>query len=96
MRRHIEQFEALNDALAAGDLDAIYTPAWWLSRHEPSSDLAPGWEAHLAAMREAAGDAEAASDLGTARAAVERLAQACNGCHTAADVKQVIYAVDPR
>ncbi len=95
MNRHSEQFEALNDALAAGDLDAVAAPAWWLARHEPSSELVPDWQDHLAAMREAASDAEAATDLATARAAVERLSQTCNGCHTDADVDKSIYPVDP-
>lgn len=95
MHRHAEQFEQVNDALSDGDLEALWSPAYWLSRHEAVNGFQPEWQPHLVKMRNAASSLEDAPDLEAARHASNRIAQACNGCHTAAKVKKVIYPVDP-
>lgn len=84
MHLHAVQLDRLNDALAAGDLDAAQTPAYWLSRHETMSVFPADWRPHLQEMRAAALEVEAASDLAAASAAAARIAMACQACHAAA------------
>lgn len=84
MHLHAQQLDRLNKALAAGDLDAAQTPAYWLSRHEGMSVFPEAWRPHLQEMRAAALEVEAATDLETALAAAARIAAACQACHAAA------------
>ncbi|NNF39889.1 MAG: hypothetical protein HKN64_00835 [Woeseiaceae bacterium] len=84
MHLHAEQLHRLNNALAAGDLDAAQTPAYWLSRHETMSVFPEAWRPHLLEMRAAALEVEAATDIDMALAAAARIAAACKACHAAA------------
>ena len=81
MHAHASQLTRLNAALAAGDLEAAGTPAHWLSRHERIPDLPDGWGLYLSRMRSEAKLIDETSDLAAARAAAQRLADACRGCH---------------
>ena len=84
MHLHAQQLDRLNRALAAGDLDTAQMPAYWLSRHEGMSVFPAEWQPHLQAMRAAALEVEAATDLATAIAAAARITEACQACHAAA------------
>ena len=84
MHLHAQQLDRLNRALAAGDLDAAQTPAYWLSRHEGMNVFPADWQPQLEEMRAAALAVEAASDLAEAIAAAARVAEACEACHKAA------------
>ncbi len=93
MHLHAEQLDRLNRALAAGDLEAAHTPAYWLSRHEGMSVFPAEWEPNLQKMRAAARAVETAPDLETARVAAAQLANACQGCHTDAGFEVEIVEV---
>jgi hypothetical protein len=86
MHLHASQLENLNAALAAGDLDAASTPAYWLSLHERVSGAPDYWQPYVEMMRVAATAVTDASDVEAARAAAEGIAKGCRGCHTAAGV----------
>jgi len=87
MHAHADHIDSLNFALADDDLEGAKTPAYWLSRHEEVSAVPAGWQPYLAGMREAARAVEEATDLATARAAAERIAEQCQGCHAVAGVR---------
>ena len=87
MHRHAGYLDELNAALAAGDLEAAGTPAYWLSRHETVTGIGEELQPFVDAMRSAAHEAEEANDIATARAAAEKLEQACEACHDAAGVE---------
>ena len=87
MHKHAEQLDALNFALADGDLEAARTPAYWLSRHETVDGVDADFNEFLYGVRIAAEAVEVAPDLETARAAAEQINAACEGCHDAAGVE---------
>lgn len=87
MHFHASQLEWLNDALAAGDIDAARTPAYWLAGHQEVSGVPNDWKPHIHAMREAARDVNDATDIETARAASQRISDGCISCHAAAGVE---------
>ena len=84
MHLHAAQLERLYAALDAGDLEAAGAPAYWLSRHETMPSLPDSWRPYVVNMRLAAKTVEDATDLDTARAAADRLADNCRDCHEAA------------
>lgn len=86
MHEHAEYLDELNFALADGDLEAAMVPANWLASHETYADVQPEWMPYLYEMRSEAEAVEAASDLGTARAAAARINAKCQGCHNAVDM----------
>lgn len=83
MHLHAIHLARLNEALAAGDLEAAATPAYWLSRHEAIDGLPYGWGPFIEGMRKEGQAVERATDLFSARAAAARLASNCSGCHKA-------------
>ncbi len=87
MHEHARQLRRLNDALAAGDLDSARLPAFWLSRHQGMHGPYEAWQAYLKTMRDAAAEVEKAPNLAVARAASQRIAEGCDGCHMAAGVE---------
>jgi trans-aconitate methyltransferase len=87
MHYHARQLERINVALAAGDLDAAQTPAYWLAAHERLEGAADDWEPYINEMRDAARAVSEAPDLDTARAATDRIAESCEGCHAHASVE---------
>ena len=93
MHAHADQIDLLNNALANGDLDASKLPARWLWRHDTLSGVPADWQQYLTGMREAARDAESATDLETARAASKRITEQCQACHTAVGI--VTNGVEP-
>lgn len=86
MHLHAGQLSRLNAALAADDLVAAYTPAYWLSRHEGVSDYRDDLQQYIDAMRASARAVGEASDLETARAAAKGIEEGCRGCHTTTGV----------
>jgi len=86
MHLHASHLEGINAALMAGDLDAAQTPAHWLLRHEGVTGHPDGWRSHIDNMRDAARAVTEAPDIAAARAAAERIAEGCRGCHAAAGV----------
>ncbi len=87
MHEHARQLKRLNDALEAGDLDGARLPAFWLSRHQGMHGPYEAWQPHLKTMRDAADEVEKAPNLAVARAASQRIAEGCDGCHMAAGVE---------
>ncbi|MDH3747448.1 MAG: hypothetical protein OER97_04510 [Gammaproteobacteria bacterium] len=86
MHLHASHLDRLNAALAAGDLEAAQTPAYWLLRHEGVSGHPGDWDRHIKGIRDAARAVTDAPDLGAARAAAQHITDGCRGCHTAAGV----------
>lgn len=86
MHLHATHLEGLNAALAAGDLEAAKTPAHWLLLHEGVTGHPEDLEPHIDNMRDAARAVAEAPDIATARAAAQRIPQACRACHTAAGI----------
>lgn len=86
MHLHASHLAGLNDALAAGNLEAAQTPAHWLLRHEEVTGLPDDWQPHIENMRDAARAVAGAPDIGVARAAAGRIKEGCQGCHAAAGI----------
>lgn len=86
MHAHADYIDLINDALADDDLDAVMTPAYWLSHHDTASDVPADWQPYLVGMREEARALENATDLETARAASKRITVQCQGCHVDAGI----------
>jgi len=84
MHLHASHLGRLSAALADGDLEAARPPAQWLLQHEEVSGHPDDWQPHIEHIRDAARAVSDARDLGTARAAAERIMDGCRGCHTAA------------
>jgi hypothetical protein len=87
MHLHASHLEGLNASLVAGDLEAAKTPAYWLLRHEEVTGFPADWQPHIDAMHDAAREVTEATDIESARAAAQRITQACGGCHAAAGVE---------
>ena len=83
MHVHAERMDEMMFALEDGDLEAARSPATWLSRHKAEDRIPDEWLPYLEAMREEARQVENATDLGTARAAAERISIHCQECHAA-------------
>lgn len=94
MHLHAAQLESLNVALAAGDLDAASTPAYWLSLHQRVSGAPDYSQPYIDMMRAAASAVTDASDLEAARAAAEGIAKGCRGCHAAVGVEVPSLVMD--
>lgn len=94
MHFHASQLKSLNVALAAEDLDAAQTPAYWLSAHETIVGAPTGWQKHIRTMREAAVAINDAKYIEAARVAAQRITVGCNGCHAEAGVNVSSLEVD--
>jgi hypothetical protein len=90
MHLHAEQLDKMNAALSFGNLEAAQTPAYWLAKHKRVSGPLYDWEAYVDEMRAGALEVSDAPDLATARAAANRIVEACQGCHAATNVEVVI------
>jgi hypothetical protein len=86
MHFHASQLKRLNAALAAEDLDAAQTPAYWLSAHETIVGAPMGWQRHIKTMREAAVAINDAKYIEAARVAARRVTVGCKRCHAEAGV----------
>ena len=88
MHVHAEQLDEINYALDDGDLESAKTPASWLARHKMVDGIPDELQPYVDGMRAAAADVESAEDVETAKAAAERIAEQCQGCHveTGADI----------
>lgn len=87
MHFHASQLKRLNAALAAEDLYAAQTPAYWLSAHETIVGAPKGWQKHIKTMRDAAVAINDAKYIEAARVAAQRITVGCKGCHAEAGVK---------
>ncbi len=87
MHYHARQLERVNVALAADNLDAAQTPAYWLAAHEQLEGAADDWQPYINEMREAARAVSDAPGLASARAGTERVAGSCVGCHLVTGVE---------
>ena len=83
MHSHADQIDLLNGALDDDDLEASKLPARWLWRHKTMTGVPDDWQPYLTDMRQAARDAENATDLASARAAAMRINENCQACHSA-------------
>lgn len=83
MHVHSIHLERINEALAAGDLEAAETPAYWLSTHDAIDGLPRGWGRHLAGIRDEAYSIQTTDDIEWARSAAGRIADNCRACHEA-------------
>jgi len=86
MHYHAAQLERINTALAADNLDAARTPAYWLAAHEQLEGAADEWQPYIKEMRDAARAVSDAPDLETARTARQRIAASCGDCHAFAGI----------
>ena len=86
MHLHARHLDGLNTALAAGDLEAAQTPAYWLLRHEGVTGHPDAWQPHINSMRDAARAVTEAGDIEAAHVAAQGIAEGCHGCHVAAGV----------
>jgi hypothetical protein len=86
MHAHADHLDDINFALEDEELERAKIPAYWLSRHEEVGAIPADWQPYLVGMRDAARAVENAPDLTTARAAVERITEQCQGCHAAAGI----------
>ncbi len=86
MHVHASHLDGLNASLAAGDLEAAQTPAYWLLRHEGVTGHPDDLQPHIDNMRDAARAVAEAPDIAAARAAAQRITEGCRGCHAAAGV----------
>ena len=87
MHVHAEKLEALNFALADGDLEAAKESANWLSTHDTESEIQSDWLPHLYRMRAEAEAVEAAPDIEMAQAAAQRITVQCQQCHAAVGIR---------
>ena len=87
MHYHARQLERINIALAADNLDAAQTPAYWLAAHDQMKGAAEEWQPFIDQMRDGARAVGEAPDLETARAATQRIAASCADCHAFAGVE---------
>lgn len=87
MHLHATHLDGLNEALAAGDLEAAQTPAHWLLRHEEVTGHPEEWQPHIDNMRDAARSVAEAADITAARTAAQRITESCNSCHAAAGIR---------
>lgn len=94
MHHHASQLERLNAALEAGSLAAAQRPAYWLSGHDDTIEVPDEWRVYVDGMRSGASGVSDASDLVAARAAAKRIADNCQGCHTAAGIDLVTLQPD--
>lgn len=86
MHEHARQLEAINLALADGNLAAAQVPAYWLSRHDTVAGIPTKLQPFVIGMRRAAETVEAAPDLETARAAAAQINSECQSCHVASGI----------
>lgn len=86
MHEHYDAVLSIQAAVIAGALEDTREPAKWLLEHETPAGLPAGSAEYVEAMRKAAGDVLAASDLATAATATSQLGVACGSCHTANEV----------
>ena len=87
MHAHAEKLDALNFALADGDLAGARTPAYWLSQHDALDGIPDDLQSYVTGIRAAASSVEEATDLETARAEAQRITEECQGCHDASGVQ---------
>ncbi|MBT8491432.1 MAG: hypothetical protein KJO07_00110 [Deltaproteobacteria bacterium] len=92
MRAHARQLEQLEDALAAGDLEAAHRPAYWLARHRRLADVPGNWLPHIRKLQTAARLVTDAYDIEAARAAAEGIVESCHACHDAAGAEVELRA----
>ena len=90
MHVHSIHLERINEALAAGDMEAVETPAYWMSTHDAIDGLPRGWGQHLAGIREEAYTIQTTDDIEWARGAAERLAGHCQACHEANGFNEIV------
>ena len=86
--RRFEQFGQagrVQTALIVGDLEAARRPAAWLAEHDGLAELGSEAQPWAERIRTASSEVEQATSIGEAADATGRIADACAGCHTAAD-----------
>lgn len=87
MHSHAEKLDAINFALADGDLEGAMTPAYWLSQHDALDGIPEDLQSYVTGIRAAASSVEEANDLETARAEAQRITEECQGCHDATGIE---------
>ena len=86
MHEHARHLDALNFALADGNLEGAQVPAYWLSRHDTVAGIPVKLQTFVIGMRRAAETVETAPNLEIARAAAEQITAECQGCHEVAGI----------
>lgn len=94
MHHHASQLGQLNAALEVGSLAAAQRPAYWLTGHEQVSGVPEDWQVYIDGMHDAADAVDSARDINEARAAADRIADNCRGCHAAAGVDAASLRLD--
>jgi len=87
MHAHAEKLDAINFALADGNLEGAMTPAYWLSQHDALDGIPDDLQSYVTGIRAAASSVEEANDLETARAEAQRITEECQGCHDATGIE---------
>ena len=87
MHSHAEKLDAINFALADGNLEGAMTPAYWLSQHDALDGIPDDLQSYVTGIRAAASSVEEANDLETARAEAQRITEECQGCHDATGIE---------
>ena len=87
MHAHAEKLDAINFALADGNLEGAMTPAYWLSQHDALDGIPDDLQSYVTGIRSAASSVEEAGDLETARAEAQRITEECQGCHDATGIE---------
>lgn len=83
MKEHFTQAIAVRDAVIAGNMEGITTPAKWLADQTSYASMPDPWKAQLQDMRNAAQLVVEGTDLEAKARAAAQLAVACGTCHQA-------------
>jgi mono/diheme cytochrome c family protein len=83
MQEHFAQAKAIQEGVINGDLEAVKTAAQWVAEHQTPEGLPEGWEPYVAAMKEAAQEAAAATEVSAAAMPAATIAENCGSCHLA-------------
>ncbi len=81
MGEHFVQAEQIRDAVIAGDLRGVRTPANWLLENVIAEDVPVRWKVHVPAVRRAAKTIAEDEDMNAVAVAAGRLAESCGDCH---------------
>lgn len=93
MYDHFEESIKIKDAIIAGDLAGVRTPARGLA--ERIGPYPESWRPFMSTSRRFARDAGAARDLRAAAQAAAGLANTCGDCHDALDAEVRLPGVEP-
>lgn len=93
MREHFAAITALQSAITHGQLDQAKVSARWIVEHDEGTPAE--WEAQIAAMRAAASEVIAATNLTEAASLAGTLGRTCADCHEAHHVTVAFSWTEP-